>query len=60
MDSTDPLERKLCPVIPSGIVINDLIYKPVLTTIFNTITKGFIVTANSSLTGDFHTANYVI
>lgn len=41
-------------MIPRGTVINGLICKPVLITIFNIINKVFIVSANSSLTGDFH------
>lgn len=41
-------------MIPRGTVINGLILKPVLITLFNIINKVFIVTANSSLTGDFH------
>lgn len=45
-------------IIPSGIVINDLIYKQVLITIFNIINKVFIVIANLSLTGGFHITNY--
>lgn len=45
--------------IPGGTVINDLMYKPGLT-ILNTINKVFTITANSSLTGDFHLTNCVI
>lgn len=45
-------------IIPGGIVINDLMYKPVLTAIFTIINKVFIAIANLSLTCDFHVTNY--
>lgn len=55
-----PQRENYVLIIPRGIVINDLIYKPVLITIFNIINMVFTVTANSPLTGDFHITNYVI
>lgn len=45
-------------IIPGGIVINDLMYKPVLIAIFSIISKVFIAIANLSLTCDFHVTNY--
>ena len=55
-----PQRENYVLIIPRGIVINDLIYKPVLIAIFNIINTVFTVTANSPLTGDFHITNYVI
>lgn len=45
-------------IIPRGTVINDVMYKPVLTAIFSIIHKVFIAIANLSLTCDFHVTNY--
>lgn len=45
-------------IIPRGIVINDLMYKPVLITVFSIINKVFIVITNLSLTCESHVTNY--